>query len=85
LRMLELFGPLAQLDQSALDYIDVDGLAKYLLKTLSIPATTVRGDMEVQEMRSRRQEQQIAASQQQELMQLAEAAGNAAPMVRAVE
>jgi len=85
LRMLELFGPLAQLDQQVLDYIDVDGMAKYLLKTLSIPATTIRGDGEVAQMRSMRQEQQAQAAEQQQIMQLAEAAGNAAPMVRAVE
>jgi hypothetical protein len=85
LRMLELFGPLAQLDQQVLDYIDADGMAKYLLKTLSIPATTIRGDGEVAQMRSMRQEQQAQAAEQQQIMQLAEAAGNAAPMVRAVE
>ena len=85
LRMLELFGPLAQLDQQVLDYIDADGMAKYLLKTLSIPATTIRGDGEVAQMRSIRQQQQAQAAEQQQIMQLAEAAGNAAPMVRAVE
>ena len=84
LRMLELFGPLSQIDQSAIDYIDVDGMAKYLLKTLSVPATTIRGESQVEEIRAQRAEQQQAMAEQQEVAQYAEAAGSAAPMVKAV-
>ncbi|BAQ86504.1 head-tail connector protein [uncultured Mediterranean phage uvMED] len=83
LRMLELFGPLAQLDQSALDYIDVDGMSKYLLRMLSVPATTVRGEEQVAQIRQERAEQQQQMAEQQEAIQAAEAAGAAAPMIRA--
>jgi hypothetical protein len=83
LRMLELFGPLAQLDQSALDYIDVDGMSKYLLRMLSVPATTVRGEEQVAQIRQQRAEQQQQMAEQQEAIQAAEAAGAAAPMIRA--
>jgi len=84
LRMLELFGPLSQIDQSAIDYIDVDGMAKYLLKTLSVPATTIRGDGQVEEIRSQRAEQQQQMQEMQEAQMAAESAGAAAPMVKAV-
>jgi hypothetical protein len=45
----------------------------------------VRGDQEVAILRAQRQEQQAAMAEQQQLMQTAEAAGNAAPMVRAID
>ena len=83
LRMLELFGPLAQLDQSALDYIDVDGMSKYLLKTLSVPATTIRGESEVESIREERRAQQQQMQEQQEAQALARAAGDAAPFIKA--
>lgn len=84
LRMLELFGPLAQIDQSAIDYVDIDGMAKYLLKTLAVPATTVRGEEQVAEIREQRAAQQQQMQEMQEAQMAAEAAGAAAPMVKAV-
>ena len=85
MRLFELMGPLAQIDQSVIDYIDADGLAKYLMNTLSVPATTIRGEQEVTEIRETRAEQQQAAMQQQQQLQAAEAMGAAAPMVKAVQ
>lgn len=84
LQLIELFGPLAQFDQSVFDYVDVDGLAKYLLKTLSVPATTVRGDSEVEELRFQRAQQQEQMMQAQMEMQEMQAAGQAAPALRAI-
>ena len=84
LRLLELMTPLVNVDQSILDYIDTDGLTKHMVKALSVPATAIRGDEEVAEIRQRRVAEQ---KQQQEMMQAqqaAEAAGNAAPALRAV-
>jgi len=77
--------PLSQIDPSAMDYIDTDGMAKYLLKMLSIPATTVRGNEEVAEIRAQRQEAQQAAQEEQQAAQFMEAAGQAAPAVRAIQ
>ena len=85
LRMIELFMPLSQIDQSAMDYIDIDGMAKYLLKVLGVPATTIRGADQVQQMRMEREEAMQAAQQTQETMQMMEAAGAAAPAYRALE
>jgi len=83
LRMLELFTPLSQIDPTSMDYIDIDGMAKYLLKTLSVPATTIRGDEEVMMLRQQRQQAQQEQAQNQETMQYMEAAGQAAPALKA--
>jgi hypothetical protein len=85
LRMIELFMPLSQIDPSAMDYIDIDGMSKYLLKVLGVPATTIRGNDQVAEIRAERQEAQAAVEEQQQAVQLMEAAGQAAPAYRALE
>ena len=84
-RLLELMGPLTQLDPTIMDYVDSDGISKHLIKILGVPAAAVRGDREVALLRADREAQQQAAAEQAELMQTAEAAGNAAPMVRAID
>jgi hypothetical protein len=83
LRMVELFTPLSQIDPAAMDYIDIDGMSKYLLKMLSVPATTIRGDEEVLAIREDRQAQQQQMMENQQAMQYMEAAGQAAPALRA--
>ena len=84
-RLLELMTPLSQLDPSIMDYVDSDGISRHLIKILSVPAMAVRGDQEVAVLRAQRAQQQAAMAEQQQLMQTAEAAGNAAPMVRAID
>jgi hypothetical protein len=81
--MIELFTPLSQIDPSSMDYIDIDGMSKYLLKTLSVPATTIRGEEEVAQLREQRAEQQRQQMESQETMQFMEAAGQAAPALKA--
>lgn len=85
MRFLEMLSPFAQIDPGVLDFLDVDGMAKEMIKVLSIPATVVKGDEEVAEVREQRQAQQQKQAEQQEMMQTAEAAGNAAPMIKAVQ
>jgi len=85
MRLFEMLGPLAQIDQSVVDYIDVDGMAKYLMNTLSVPATTVRGQAEVAARRQQRAEQAAAEKQRTDQLEAAEAAGNAAPALRAIQ
>jgi hypothetical protein len=77
--------PLSQIDPAAMDYIDIDGMSKYLLKVLGVPATTIRGNDQVAEIRAERQEAQAAVEEQQQAVQLMEAAGQAAPAYRALE
>ena len=85
LQMIEFLMPLMQLDQGVADYLDMDGLAKHIIKVTGTPATVVRGEGEVAGIRENRA---AAMQQQQEMMmaqQMASAAGDAAPALRAVD
>ena len=85
LQMIEFLMPLMQLDQGVADYLDMDGLAKHIIKVTGTPATVVRGEGEVSGIRENRA---AAMQQQQEMMmaqQMASAAGEAAPALRAVD
>tara|TARA_E500000305_G_scaffold2907_1_gene2750 strand:- start:221 stop:913 length:693 start_codon:yes stop_codon:yes gene_type:complete len=82
MRGVEIFGSLAQF-APVLDYLDSDGLVKYVQKTLGLPARIIRSDVEVAEVRQQRQRQEAAVQQQQEQMQQAEAAQKVAPLVKA--
>ena len=68
-----------------LDYLDSDGLVKYVQKTLGLPARIIKSDAEVAQLRQQRQEQEQAAMEQQQMVEAAQAAGSAAPMIKAVE
>jgi len=85
LQMIEFLMPLMQLDQGVADYLDMDGLAKHIIKVTGTPAAVVRGEGEVSGIRENRA---AAMQQQQEMMmaqQMASAAGDAAPALRAVD
>ena len=85
LQMIEFLMPLMQLDQGVADYLDMDGLAKHIIKVTGTPAAVVRGEGEVSGIRENRA---AAMQQQQEMMaaqQMASAAGEAAPALRAVD
>ena len=84
LRMFELLGPMGQLDPGVFDHMDTDGMVKHIIKVLGVPASVVRGEQEIFEIRENRAEQQAAQQQMAETQQMAEAAGNAAPAVRAL-
>jgi len=84
-RMIEMLQPLMGIDPSVIDHIDIDGLARHTIKVLGIPATVVRGSMEIEGLRAERQAQQQEQAQMQQAMQAAEAAGNAAPALKAVD
>ena len=84
-QLLELLGPLGQLDPKIMDYVDFDGVAKHLIKTLSIPATTISSDQEVSMKRQDRQQQMEEAQEQQQMMETAEAGGKVAPLLAAAQ
>lgn len=84
LQLLEIMAPLAQVDPSIMDYIDVDGMSKHIIKTLGVPATAVRGDEEVKKVRNERQAAQAVEQEKQDILTAAEAAGNAAPLMKAL-
>jgi hypothetical protein len=85
MQMIEFLMPLMQLDQGVADYLDTDGMAKHIIKVTGTPAAVVRGDGEVAGIRENRA---VAMQQQAEMdaaSQMAQAAGEAAPALRAVD
>lgn len=84
MRGIEIFGAMSQF-APVLDYLDSDGLAKYVQSTLGLPAKVMRSDAQVKQVRKQRAEAEQAAAQQQQLMEEAKAMGQAAPMVKAVK
>ena len=84
LRLIELMQPLVGVDPSIIDYLDTDGLTKHMVKALSVPASAVRGDEEVEQIRQERAALQKQQAELAQAQQIAEAAGNAAPALRAV-
>ena len=66
------------------DYLDADGLVRYIAETTGIPATVLRSDEQVADLRRQAAEAQAQQAQMQQAMQLAEAGGQIAPLVKAV-
>lgn len=85
LQMVEFLAPLTQIDQGVLDYLDVDGMAKHIIKVTGTPATVVRGEGEVAQLREQRAAQAAQQAELQTMQSLATSAGEAAPALRAVE
>lgn len=84
-RLLELMAPLSELNPEIMDHIDADGISKHLIKILGVPATAVRSASEVAAMREEKAQAAAEQAEQQEIMQTAQAAGEAAPMLKALE
>ena len=84
MRGIEIFGAMSQF-APVLDYLDSDGLAKYVQNTLGLPAKVMRSDAQVAQLRKQRAEAEQAAAEQQRRMEEAKALGQAAPMVKAVQ
>jgi hypothetical protein len=84
MRLLEMMQPMVQLDPSILDNVDADGFVKHLIRVLSVPATAVRGEEEIARIRQQRAAEQQQQQQMMQSMQAAQAAGEAAPFIRAV-
>ena len=68
-----------------IDYLDLDGLAKHIIKVTGTPATTVRGEGEVAQLREQRAAQAEQQAEMETMQQVASSAGEAAPALRAVE
>jgi len=85
MQMTEFLMPLMQVDQTVIDHIDMDGLAKHIIKVTGTPATVVRGEGEIAGLRDQRAQQQQQQTEMAQASQMAEAAGAAAPALRAVD
>jgi hypothetical protein len=81
MRGMEVFGSISQV-APVMDFLDSNGLVKELIKILGLPATMIKSDSEVEEIRAERQEQQIKQAEMQQAMQEAQVAKDAAPMVQ---
>ncbi len=84
MQMFEFLGPLMNLDPSIVDYLDMDGLAKHVIKVTGTPAVVVRGEGEVAELREQRAAQQAQQQEMMQMQQLAQSAGQAAPALKEV-
>jgi hypothetical protein len=84
-RMIEMLQPLMGVDPSVIDHIDIDGLARHTIKVLGIPATVVRGQFEIAQIRQQRAAQQAQQQQMQQEMAAAEMAQKSAPAIKAVD
>ena len=81
MRGMEIFGSISQV-APVMDYLDSNGLVKELIKILGLPATMIKSDAEVQNIRAERQEQQAQQAEMQQAMQEAQVAKDAAPVVK---
>tara|TARA_B100001013_G_scaffold266587_1_gene168392 strand:+ start:3043 stop:4665 length:1623 start_codon:yes stop_codon:yes gene_type:complete len=84
-RLFELLSPLAGIDPTVFDHLDLDGLVRYMLKTLSIPAQVTKGEAEIMQSRMQRAEQQQQQQQLDQATQTAEALGSVAPAVKVLQ
>ncbi len=85
MRLFEMLAPLSQVNPMVFDYVDMDGLAKYIIKVLGVPASTIKSDQQVAQEREARQQQQQQMAEQQQALETAEAAGKAAPALKALQ
>lgn len=85
LRLFETLAPLSQVNPGVFDYVDMDGLAKHIIRILGVPASVVKSDQEVGQERQQRQDQEAQAAEQQQIANQAQAMGDAAPMVKALK
>lgn len=84
-RLFELLSPLAGIDPTVFDHLDTDGLVRYMLHTLSIPARVTKGEGEIMRERAQRQEQAQVQQQLNEATQTAEALGSVAPAIKVLQ
>ena len=85
MQLFEFLAPLMQIDPGVVDYLDLDGLAQHIIKVTNVPATVVRGAQEVDEVRNQRQQAEAQQQSMQQAAMTAEAAGNVAPAINAVD
>jgi len=84
MRLFELMSPLASVDAGVFDHLDIDGLVRHMIKTLSIPASVTKGEGEVALTRDERAQQEQAAAAMAEAQQTAESLGAVAPAIKAI-
>lgn len=84
MQLFELMQPLAQVDPGIVDFLDIDGIAKHLIRVLGIPAEVTKGEDEVRNIRYQRKASQAQVQQQATEMNQAEMLNKAAPALKAL-
>ena len=67
------------------DFLDNDGLVKYIIKVTGLPAQVILSDEQVAAMRQQQQEAAAAQQEAQQEMQNSEQARNVAPLLQALQ
>ena len=83
MRGLEIMLQLAEV-APVMDYLDENGLVKYLIDVAGIPARVIRSDDEVANIRKEQAEQAQLMADQQQQAQSAETMQKSAPMIKAL-
>ena len=84
MRGLELFGSMAQ-TMPVMDYIDENGFIKQIIDILGLPASMIKSDGQVQQIREERAAAEAAAMEQQQQLAESQMAKNAAPLAKVVQ
>ncbi len=84
-RYISIMSPVEQAHPEVADNIDYDFLSRNTAEVVGIPSKAIRDEQKIDEIRTNRAEAQAAAAKQQEMMQMADAAGKAAPMIQAAK
>ena len=84
MRGIEIFGTMQNI-APVFDYIDIDGLVAHIQDVLGLPAKIMKSKGEVQAIQQQKQQAQMEQMQLQQAQQIAEAAGKAAPALKANE
>jgi len=84
MRGLEIFGSMSQA-LPVMDYIDDNGMVKQIIEILGIPASVIKSDQEVQQIRAERAQAEQAAMEQQQQLAETQMAKNAAPLAKVVQ
>jgi len=84
MRGLELFGSMAQ-TMPVMDYIDENGFIKQIIDILGLPASMIKSDGQVQQIREERAAEQQQAMEMQQQMAESQMAKNAAPLAKVVQ
>jgi len=84
MRGLEIFGSMSQ-TLPVMDYIDDNGMVKQIIEILGIPATVIKSDQEVEQVRAERAQAEQAAMEQQQMLAETQAAKQAAPLAKVIQ
>lgn len=82
LRVMEMLGPLIEMDPSVMDNIDSDAIVQYVSKIHGLPQDLLKQPKEVEALRQQRQEEAAKQQQQQDQLLAAETMNKAAPMLQ---